>query len=475
MLFSSIVFVLYFLPVVFLLYYACSFSRKVQNIILFVASLFFYAWGEVKFVFIMCLSIIVNTFMGYLVDKFKEKKSVCKKILFLTVAYNLIVLFIFKYLMFTVRNINLLFSSGLKIDAIALPLGISFYTFQAISYVVDVYRGDAEVEKNPFYVGLYIAFFPQLIAGPIVRYNTISDQIRNRKSSMPKISIGCCRFLVGFSKKILLANNFAIVADKIFDLSYSKNVPVTMAWLGGIAYTLQIYYDFSAYSDMAIGLAGMFGFKLEENFNYPYISKSISEFWRRWHISLSTFFKEYVYYPLGGSRVKNQDKMVRNTFIVWILTGIWHGAEWTFVLWGLCNFVFILLERLFHFEKSNISNAIKHVYALVVIVIGWVLFRAENLEQAFVFLKNMFGLSNNGIFSNMALMFAREYLPFFVAGIVFSTPIAKRINKMNVEKKMPIIGNVLTVLYPLVTIGLFVVCMSYLVIGSYNPFIYFNF
>lgn len=475
MLFSSIVFVLYFLPIVLLLYYAFSFSRRLQNILLLIASLVFYAWGEVKFVLVMCLSILVNTLMGYLVDKYRENRAKSKFFVAAAVTYNLLILYVFKYLMFSVININALFDTNITVKNIALPLGISFYTFQAISYVVDVYRDDAKVEKNPFYVGLYIAFFPQLIAGPIVRYNTIADQIKNRKSSISKFSVGCCRFLVGFSKKILLANNFALIADKVFDLTYSKNIPVTFAWLGGIAYTLQIYYDFSAYSDMAIGLAGMFGFRLEENFNYPYISKSISEFWRRWHISLSTFFKEYVYFPLGGSRVENEDKMVRNTFIVWMLTGIWHGAEWTFFLWGLCNFVFILAERLFNFEKSNINNFVKHIYALAVIVIGWVLFRAENLEHAFLYLKNMFGLRSNGFFSNTAYMFIKEYLPFLVAGIIFATPIAKRINKLNVDKKMPVIGGILNILYPVVVIGLFVICMSYLVIGSYNPFIYFNF
>ena len=475
MLFSSIVFVLYFLPIVVLLYFAFSFSRLLQNILLFVASLIFYSWGEVKFAILMCASIILNTAMGYLVDKFKDDKKKGKIFVAITVVVNLAILFVFKYLGFTVRNINALLDTDITIKELALPLGISVDTFQAVSYVVDVYRGDAKVEKNPFYVGLYIAFFPQLIAGPIVRYSTIADQIHNRKTTIEKFSVGCCRFLVGFSKKILLANNFALVTDQIFELTGAQTVPASLAWLGAVAYTFQIYFDFSAYSDMAIGLAGMFGFRLEENFNYPYLSKSVGEFWRRWHISLSTFFREYVYFPLGGSRVENQDKMVRNTFVVWLLTGIWHGAEWTFILWGLCNFVFIMGERLFKFEKSNVPNAIKHVYALFVIIIGWVLFRAENLSQAFVYIKNMFGLNGNGFASDTALMFVKEYLPFFVGGIIFSTPIAKRINKMNAEKKMPVIGNILTVIYPVVIIGLFLISMCYLVIGSYNPFIYFNF
>lgn len=475
MLFSSIVFILYFLPIVLVLYYLFSFSRLLQNILLFVSSIVFYSWGETKYAILMCASILLNTFMGYLVDKFRQKEKTGKWLVAITVACNLAILYVFKYLPFTIRNINSFIGVDITVPSFVLPLGISFYTFQAISYVVDVYRGDAEVEKNPFYVGLYIAFFPQLIAGPIVRYNTIAEQIRDRKSSIEKFSVGCCRFLVGFEKKILLANNFALVADKVFELTNSQTVPASLAWLGAIAYTLQIYFDFSAYSDMAIGLASMFGFRLEENFNYPYISKSVGEFWRRWHISLSTFFKEYVYFPLGGSRTENQDKMVRNTFIVWVLTGIWHGAEWTFLLWGLCNFVFIMGERMFRFEQSKIPNIIKHIYALFVINIGWVLFRAENLSLAFRYLKNMFCFSENGITSDLSLLYIKEYLPFWIAGIIFSTPIARRINKLNVDKKMPVIGNVLTLIYPVVILGLFLICMTYLVIGSYNPFIYFNF
>ena len=475
MLFSSVVFVLYFLPIVLIMYYAFAFSRTLQNILLLIASLIFYAWGEVKFAGLMCISIVVNTIFGYLVDKFRDNKRKSKFVVFLAVVYNLTVLFIFKYLMFAVTNINALFNTNFSVGKVILPLGISFYTFQAISYVVDVYRDDAKVEKNPIYVGLYIAFFPQLIAGPIVRYNSIAEQIKNRKSNFDKFSIGCCRFLVGFSKKILLSNNFAMVADKIFELTDSQVIPVSLAWLGAIAYTLQIYFDFSAYSDMAIGLAGMFGFRLEENFNYPYISKSIGEFWRRWHISLSTFFKEYVYFPLGGSRVENQDKMVRNTFIVWLLTGVWHGAEWTFIVWGLCNFIFILGERLFNFEKSKVPNSIKHIYTMFAVILGWVLFRAENLSKAFLYLKNMFGINSNGFASDTLLMYLKEYGVFFIAGIIFATPIAKRINKMNVERKMPVIGNIITLLYPIVIIGLFLISMTYLVAGSYNPFIYFYF
>lgn len=480
MLFTSISFVFYFLPVVLLLYYVFSFSRLFQNILLFIASLVFYAWGDVKYLFLMLFSILMNTGLGYLVDRHRYKRKRAKAIMYIACALNLGILFVFKYLNFVVRNVNdLIGSDVIVVRNIMLPIGISFFTFQALSYVVDVYRNDAKVEKNPFYVGLYIAFFPQLIAGPIIRYNTVAKQIHLRMSSYKKFSIGCTRFVTGFCKKIILANNFAIIADNIFDLSKIGTsvyqVPVCMAWLGAIAYTLQIFFDFSAYSDMAIGLGLMFGFEFEENFNYPYISKSISEFWRRWHISLSTWFKEYVYFPLGGSRVENQDKMVRNTFIVWLLTGIWHGAEWTFILWGLCNFVFIMLERMFKFEDSKIPGIIKNIYTMFVIVIGWVLFRAENLTLVREYFANMFGANYNGFINDFTIMIVREYAVFFIIGFILCTPIAKRFNKLCVDGKMKLVNKCAVIVYPIVLMILFLISVSYLVIGSYNPFIYFNF
>lgn len=480
MLFSSVPFMFYFFPIVLLVYFLFSFSRLAQNIVLFIASILFYAWGGVEFMLLMLASIIINTILGILVDKFRSKKKIAKFILIATCVINLGVLFIFKYLNFVVRNINqILGEDAILVKQILLPLGISFFTFQALSYVVDVYRDDAKVEKNPFYVGLYIAFFPQLIAGPIIRYNTIAEQIRNRKTTFKKLSLGCTRFATGFCKKIILANSFAILADNIFNLSKVGmtiyEVPVLMAWIGAIAYTFQIFFDFSAYSDMAIGLGLIFGFEFEENFNYPYISKSISEFWRRWHISLSTWFKEYVYFPLGGSRVDNQDKMIRNTLVVWLLTGIWHGAEWTFILWGLCNLVFIILERLLRFEECKIPNAVKHVYTMFVIVIGWVLFRAENLYFARDYIINMFGGNGNSFINDTTIMFVKEYLIFFIIAVILATPIAKRFNKLCVEGKMNVISKISVAVYPIILMILFFISLSYIIIGSYNPFIYFNF
>ena len=480
MLFTSIPFVFYFLPIVMILYFLLQFSRHAQNVLLFLASILFYAWGGIEFLGIMLLSIIINTIFGVLVDKFRNNIPVARIIMVATCTVNLGILFLFKYLNFVASNINELFGRDLIVmNEIVLPIGISFFTFQALSYVVDVYRGDAKVEKNPFYVGLYIAFFPQLIAGPIVRYNTIAEQIRDRKTTFMKLSLGCTRFVTGFCKKIILANGFGILADNIFELSkagvYAYEIPVVMAWIGAIAYTFQIFFDFSAYSDMAIGLGLMFGFEFEENFNYPYISKSISEFWRRWHISLSTWFKEYVYFPLGGSRVENKDKMIRNTFIVWLLTGVWHGAEWTFILWGLCNFVFIIFERLVNFEESKIHNAIKHVYTMFAVVIGWVLFRAENLYFAKEYILNMFGANHNGFINDISLIMIKENIVLIVAAVLLCTPIAKRFNKLCVEGRMKVVSKLSVVVYPIVLLVLFTICISYLVIGSYNPFIYFNF
>lgn len=480
MLFSSLVFVLFFLPCVLVLYYLLSFSPKMQNFFLLLASLFFYAWGEPKYVFLMMGSVLFNYVCGIFVDTLKKKEKNAKPVLVVAVVGNLLVLFIFKYLNFVVDNLNIfLGAEKIHLPNIVLPIGISFFTFQALSYVIDVYRDDAKVEKNLFYVGLYIAFFPQLIAGPIVRYNSIADQIRNRKQTMRKFSSGCARFAMGFAKKILLANQFAVVADHVFTLSADSGagitVPATLAWLGAAAYMLQLFFDFAAYSDMAIGLGLMFGFKFEENFNYPYISKSVSVFWRRWHISLSTWFREYVYIPLGGSRVENQDKMVRNVFVVWLLTGIWHGANWTFLVWGLWNFCFILMERFTGFEKLKIPGFVKHIYLLLVTLLGMTVFRADTLGDALQYFRNMFGLMGNGFFSDTALMFLKEYGIFFAAGILFSTPIARRCDKMITENRMPVSGRIINAAYPVVLLLLFSIGVIYLVRGGYNPFIYFNF
>ena len=474
MVFSSITFLFYFLPVTLILYFVCSFSRTLQNIVLLIASLLFYAWGEPINIWILIFSILFNSLMGFWVSKGKKRKR--KFFLILTVIVNIGILFVYKYLGFFMDMLP----KHLQNDAfdIALPIGISFFTFQALSYVVDVYKGIVPAE-NPFNVGLYISFFPQLVAGPIIQYKTIAEDIRKRKVTFNKLSLGMSRFAVGVIKKVLLANCFASLADNVFGWSAIGSdkyvVPAMLAWLGSIAYTLQIYYDFSAYSDMAIGLALCFGFKFGENFNYPYIALSIQDFWKRWHISLTDWFREYVYFPLGGSRIENKDYMVRNLFIVWLLTGIWHGENWTFILWGMLYFVIQLAERFFGYVDKMKYNWMKHFYTLFVVNLAWVLFRSDDLFQAGRFILNMFGLNRNGIYSGLAMILIKENWVFLLAGFVFATPIARKANEYLYHHRVSGKNAVISVMYPIVVFLLFLVSVGYLAAGSYNPFIYFNF
>ena len=463
----------YFLPVVLILYYLLRFNTPAKNGLLLIAILFFYAWVEPKFVLVMLFSFFINYVLALFADRSRKTGKYGKLVITIAVILNIGLLFIFKYLDFMLRNINEVTGKNLPLTNLALPIGISFFTFQALSYVIDVYRGDGEVQKNPFYVALYIAFFPQLIAGPIVRYETIDEQIRNRKETWDMFCVGTCRFLAGLGKKVLLSNNFAIVADHIFDSYQGGSCPLSLAWLGSVAYTLQILYDFSGYSDMAIGLGLMFGFKFEENFNYPYISRSIGEFWRRWHISLGTWFKEYIYFPLGGSRSGNMDKTLRNMLVVWLFTGIWHGAEWTFLVWGLLNYAALVFERFTDFEKRQGHNVLKWVYTMFLVNLGWVIFRAENLVYAGNFIKCMFGFGGAGIWSDHTWMYLKEYGIFFLAGAIFCLPIGRRMNYLIVKDKVS--HRLMDVLYPVLMMGVFLICITYLVKGSYNPFIYFNF
>lgn len=470
MLFASTVFIFAFLPAVLLLYYVVLKKfRTAQNILLLVASLLFYAWGEPKYVLIMILSIIVNYLFGLLVDKFRASKTKSRLVIALTVVFNLGVLYIFKYLMFTIENINSITGLHLSVPNIVLPIGISFFTFQAMSYVIDVYREKGEAQKNPLNVGLYISFFPQLIAGPIVRYETVAYQIKHREESFEKFSEGVCRFIIGLAKKVLLANTMAVVADHAFDMPNSE-LTVVMAWVGAIAYTFQIFFDFGGYSDMAIGLGKMFGFEFLENFNYPYISLSVSEFWRRWHMSLGTWFRDYVYFPLGGSRVKSKARLVFNLFVVWSLTGIWHGANWTFLCWGLMYFVLLTIEKLVGWEKKypDKMKILRRIYTLFFVVMGWVLFRADSIGDAGAYFATMFGGGN--LIDDATIYYALNYLVYFVIAILVSTPIFKNISA-KINGNNPVVVAVSTV-------GLFVllvVSVSYIVKGAYNPFIYFNF
>jgi alginate O-acetyltransferase complex protein AlgI len=491
MLFSSIIFIAYFLPLVLAIYFLVSFSRRLQNLWLILASLLFYAWGEPLFVLVMMGSIFINYLFGLGVDWARDNKKRSYWIIAGCVVFNVSVLFVFKYLAFFINNINALLGFTLfNFQSPPLPLGISFFTFQAMSYVIDVYRHQARLEKNPLNVGLFIAFFPALVAGPIVRFKDFADQIQKRVMTWDLFASGCARFTIGVGKKLILANALAVMADRIFALSEIGNqmamVPAMLAWLGLIAYTLQIYYDFSSYSDMALGLAMMFGFKLRENFDYPYVSKSATEFWRRWHISMSSWFREYLYFPLGGSRpeikygptlseMSRNLVILRNLFVVWLITGLWHGAEWTFILWGLWYFVFLVFERTIGLEKTKIPSLIKRIYLLLVVSIGWLFFRATNFHEAMVYLGNLLGLNDNGFYSDLAVYLIKENWLFLILGIIFCAPVARDLGRMVEENRVGVWRYAFSLAYPVLLVALYLICLAYLVKGNYQPFIYFNF
>ena len=402
MLFSSLVFLWLFLPLVLILYRLLPAPCK--NALLLAASLLFYAWGEPKYILLMLGSITLNYLGGLLLARLRGRAKTAA--LVLVVAANLALLGYYKYYSFAGDTLAaLLHRQVLPVREIALPLGISFYTFQAMSYIIDLYRGSIRLQKNWFLLALYISFFPQLVAGPIVRYSEVEAQLRSRTADLTGFCYGIKRFLYGLSKKVILSNCFAARADEVFGLS-PELVSTPLAWLGALYYTLQIYYDFSGYSDMAIGLGRMFGFHFLENFNYPYISKSVTEFWRRWHISLSTWFRDYVYFPLGGSRVSSKAKHIRNLFVVWLLTGIWHGANWTFIAWGLFYFVLLVLEKYGHLGRGW-PAVCRWLFTFLMVNFAWVLFRADSLGEAAGFLAAMFG-RGAGLWSDEAGLFLRE-------------------------------------------------------------------
>lgn len=479
MLFSSLIFLFAFLPIVLILYFTIGRKTiKLQNLLLLISSLFFYAWGEPKFVLVMMLSIAVNYVLGLFVARSQRHKRVARFYLAVSVVFNLGLLFIFKYLNFTIASINNVFGNILPQTEVVLPIGISFFTFQAMSYVIDVYRNTVRVQKNPLYVALYISFFPQLIAGPIVRYSTIEEQIVQRHVTFDGFSEGVRRFIIGFLKKVILANNLALIADQAFLLNSSggDGFSIGFAWMGALAYTLQIYFDFSGYSDMAIGLGRMFGFHFLENFNYPYISRSVSEFWRRWHISLGSWFRDYVYISLGGSRVGSKLLLVRNLFVVWSLTGIWHGANWTFILWGLFYFVLLSIEKLLNIPDQWESKPKRIGYGILtffLVCFGWVMFRAESVTAAFHYYGAMFGANHIMWWSDLASQYFFENWVFFLIAVTYSVAGFKRLkDRINCYKA---IGAAVDIVMPFTYVMLFFIAISYLVIGAYNPFIYFNF
>ena len=467
MLFSSLTFLIIFLPILLVIYYISK--DKYRNIILFIFSLLFYAWGEPKYIFLMLLSIVINYFLAIFIDKFKSKNNK-RIIMILAVIFNVSLLFVFKYLNFFITNINSLFNTNLGLLNITLPIGISFYTFQILSYVIDVYKKEVSVQKNIISLGTYIALFPQLIAGPIVRYSTIEDELNNRKVTYDKFLSGVKRFIIGLSKKVIIANNMAMIADTIFNSPSVSEYNFLLILLATLSYTFQIYFDFSGYSDMAIGLGKMFGFEFLENFNYPYISKSITEFWRRWHISLSTWFRDYVYIPLGVNRC-SKPRWIFNTFIVWLLTGLWHGDSWNFIIWGLYFFVILMIEKLFlHKLLDKLPKFINWIYSFILINFGWLIFRVENVNTLFKLIKNIFTFNKGNLYLEIAHnYYLIQYLPFLLLAFIFSMPIIKYLdNKITNNNLKSIISNIMLIL-------LFVTCIIFLINNSYNPFIYFRF
>lgn len=469
MLFPSEVFLFVFLPIVLVIYYALLRKTKtLKNVFLLIASLFFYAWGEPVYVYLMIGSIMFNWLMGIIIDKVRGKKWITGLMFTVLVAVNIGVLGWYKYSEFTVLQINRFLHTEIPVPVVALPIGISFFTFQAMSYVIDVYRKRGRVQYNPLNVGLYISLFPQLIAGPIVRYETIAEQIEHREENFKDFSSGVTRFCIGLAKKVLIANNMALIADNAFGLIINNEFQGSagMAWLGAIAYTFQIFFDFSGYSDMAIGLGQMFGFKFEENFRYPYISKTVSEFWRRWHISMQTWFRDYVYFPMGGSRVSTP-RLVLNLFVVWLLTGIWHGANWTFMAWGLMYFVILTFEKLSGLSKKNCWWG--HIYTMLFVIIGWVIFRSTGMGNAFLYIKAMFGIGAKGVLDKAVWAYIAQNWIYFVLALAGSVPVMPRIDSRFKENRL------WHVIYAFAVLVCFVISVSFISNNAYNPFIYFNF
>lgn len=460
-----------FLPICLLLYFILH-GIKARNYLLLVMSLLFYAWGEPKWIILMIVTTLIDYGVGLLVDQYRGQK-LAKWALAGSVVITLSFLAVFKYLGFFNQNLNQIFGAELPTQIFNLPIGISFYTFQAITYVVDVYRGKAQVQRSYANLLLYVALFPQLIAGPIVRYTDIAAQLENREMTLPGFSKGITRFVTGLGKKVLLANIAGQVATSLIGGDLSK-ASVLGAWLGIFAYTFQIYFDFSGYSDMAIGLGHMFGFTYVENFNYPYISKSITEFWRRWHISLSTFFRDYVYIPLGG----NRRHQLRNMFIVWALTGLWHGASWNFVLWGLYYFVFLAIEKLFLGKfLEKLPAVVGHAYALFIIVVGWVFFYFDDVSRLGQMLKLMFGFSGQAGVLPTDTVLLKNHLVFFLVAIIACIPVSKLVKALLIRfsRKGPVQESLAGAAGILYDVALLFFSTAALVGASYNPFLYFRF
>ena len=463
MLFSSIPFLYYFLPLVIITYIIVPY--KLKNAVLLFFSLVFYGWGEPRYLIFMIISILSGYILGLLIEKYHDTKF-SKLFLICSLSISLGMLGYFKYTDFFISNINSIFHSNIPLLRIALPIGISFYTFQILSYTIDVYRKDVPAQRNLISLATYISLFPQLIAGPIVRYSDVELQLNNRIHSKGKFALGMRRFVMGLSIKILIANQLGELCD-IFFASNDKSV--LFYWLYAISFMLHIYFDFSGYSDMAIGLGKMFGFDFIENFNYPYISKSVTEFWRRWHMSLGSWFRDYVYIPLGGNRV-SKSRHIFNIFVVWFLTGFWHGASWNFIVWGLFFFVILIIEKQWLLPYLNKSKVWNHIYVLLLVAISFVIFNAKDLADAMLTIGGMFGLQNVPMISQEFIYYVQSYGLILIMAIIGATPYPKQLfNKFSESKK------IMDIIEPISVAFLILLVTAYLVDGSFNPFLYFRF
>ncbi|MDY2781220.1 MAG: MBOAT family O-acyltransferase [Bulleidia sp.] len=467
MLFSSVPFLYWFLPCVLILY--AIVPRILKNTILLLSSLFFYGYGEPRYVIWIVVAIILAYIFGLLIERYETFPQLSKLFLVLSVISSITMLGYFKYANFFIQNINAVTGISLPLLKITLPIGISFYTFQILSYTVDVYRKNVKAQKNIIDLATYVALFPQLIAGPIVRYADIAEQLKNRKHSIDKISAGISRFIIGLSKKILIAN---LLGELCTTFKASNEKSVLFFWLYAVAYSLHIYFDFSGYSDMAIGLGKIFGFTFLENFNYPFISNSITEFWRRWHMSLGSWFRDYVYIPLGGNR-KGKNRQLLNIFIVWMLTGFWHGASWNFIIWGLYFAVLLIIEKLWFLKYLQKSRVLSHIYVIIATVISFVIFDATNMSQAFDYIKAMFLGSNYPLISNEFIYYFHSYYVILIFAIIGSTPLPNMI--WNCYKRSYFGKKISIFIEPVVLVILLIICTAFLVDGSYNPFLYFRF
>lgn len=467
MLFSSISFLYYFLPAVLVLYFLSPW--KMKNNVLLLASLFFYFYGEPKYSVLMVVSIISGYLHGLWIDRARGSRY-AKLPVISSVIFSIGLLMYFKYTDFFIMNINWIFKSGILPVNILLPIGISFYTFQILSYTIDLYRGEAKVQKNILKFATYVSLFPQLIAGPIVRYTTVEDELDHRTHSVSDAAYGINRFIIGLAKKILIANT---LGELVEEFSNTGEKTVLLYWVLAAAYMLQVYFDFSAYSDMAIGLGRIFGFHFLENFNYPFISKTISEFWRRWHMSLGTWFRDYVYVPMGGNRVTTV-KWIRNIIVVWFLTGFWHGAQWNFIIWGLYFAVFLTLEKLFIKKLlDRLPAFVSHIYTLFIITISFVIFKGDGMGESIESLKGMFGLLDVPLTNMITNYYIRSYSVVLIIGTIGATPLVSGLVKKAVANKK--CERIIGILEPVMHAAVLLLVTGYLVDGSFNPFLYFRF